>query len=135
MNKQIIRCENCIHNGVCYLQEVCENIVEQLDEFGCEDFADKSLYIKLPCKIGDTIFGIYAHYECRNKKGQIEISEFLVPSMRYLRGNEKLTLIVKAKKYVQSDVYNIGRFLFIDEQTANKKKMELLNLCKKVGGV
>ena len=32
MNKQIIRCENCIHNGVCYLQEVCENIDEHLDE-------------------------------------------------------------------------------------------------------
>lgn len=135
MSKQIIRCENCIHNGVCYLQEVCNNIDEQLDEFGCENFADKSLYIKLPRKIGDTIFGIYAHYERRNKKGQIKISEFLVPSMSYLRGNKKLTLIVKAKKYVKSDVYNIGRFLFLDEQTANKKKMELLTLCKKVGGV
>lgn len=55
MNKQIIRCENCIHNGVCCLQEICENIDEELDEFGCEDFADKSLYIKLPRK------------ECKNK--------------------------------------------------------------------
>ena len=58
MNKQIIRCENCIHNEVCYLQEVCDNIEEQLDEFGCEDFADKSLYIKLPCKVGDVVYTV-----------------------------------------------------------------------------
>ncbi len=33
-----IRCENCIHNGVCYLQEVTNDINKQLDEFGCEDY-------------------------------------------------------------------------------------------------
>lgn len=131
MNKQNIRCENCIHNEVCYLQEVCNDIDEQLDEFGCENFADKSLYIKLPCKVGGTVFGIYVHYEYKNRKGEIKISEFLVPSMRYLRGNEEISLIVKAKKYVQSDIHNIGKFLFLDEQTANEKKTELLNLCKK----
>lgn len=75
MNKQIIRCENCVHNGVCYLQETSNNIVEQLNEFGCEDFADKSLYVKLPRKVGDTISGIYAHYEYRNKKGRCKIEE------------------------------------------------------------
>lgn len=31
-------CENCIHNGVCYVQEVTNDIEEQLEEFGCENY-------------------------------------------------------------------------------------------------
>lgn len=31
-------CKNCIHDGVCYMQEVCNDIDEQLRDFGCDDF-------------------------------------------------------------------------------------------------
>ena len=31
-------CKNCIHDGVCYMQEVCNDIDEQLKDFGCDDF-------------------------------------------------------------------------------------------------
>lgn len=33
-----ISCKDCIHDGVCYLQEVCSDIEEQLEKFGCEDY-------------------------------------------------------------------------------------------------
>lgn len=75
MNKQIIRCENCIHNGVCCSQEVCENIDEELDEFGCEDFADKSLYIKLPRKVGDTISGYMHNMSTETRKEEVKVEE------------------------------------------------------------
>ena len=32
------KCEDCIHDGVCYLQEVCNDMVRQLKEFGCDNF-------------------------------------------------------------------------------------------------
>lgn len=32
------KCDECIHNGVCYMQEVCNDIEEQLREFGCDNF-------------------------------------------------------------------------------------------------
>ncbi len=33
-----IRCENCLHNNVCYWQEVTNDIAAHLEEFGCEDY-------------------------------------------------------------------------------------------------
>lgn len=33
-----MNCKDCIHNEVCYMREVCNDIEEQIKEFGCEDF-------------------------------------------------------------------------------------------------
>lgn len=32
------KCDNCIHNKVCYLREICNDIVEQIKDFGCNNF-------------------------------------------------------------------------------------------------
>ena len=49
-------CKDCIHCGVCdYTYAVLDlDAVEKR----CDDFADKSQYIKLPCKVGDTVYVI-----------------------------------------------------------------------------
>lgn len=31
-------CKDCIHNEVCYMREVCNDIEEQIRELGCMDF-------------------------------------------------------------------------------------------------
>ena len=49
-------CKDCIHCGVCdYTYAVLD-----LDaiEKRCDDFADKFQHIKLPCKVGDTVYFI-----------------------------------------------------------------------------
>lgn len=33
-------CKNCLHDGVCFMQEVCEDLEDQLAVFGCKDFAE-----------------------------------------------------------------------------------------------
>lgn len=60
-------CKDCIH------YEACGSIVEAMfmavgideaynaDE-NCPNFADKSLYIKLPCKVGDTVWHLYCRW-------------------------------------------------------------------------
>lgn len=40
----LISCEKCIHNGVCHMQEVCNDIEKRLEEFCCHDFKDKTKY-------------------------------------------------------------------------------------------
>lgn len=35
-------CKDCIHNKVCYMQEVCNNIEEQIKELGCVNFIARS---------------------------------------------------------------------------------------------
>lgn len=36
--KRVAKCDECIHNSVCYMQEVCNDIEEQLREFGCDHY-------------------------------------------------------------------------------------------------
>lgn len=31
-------CKDCIHNEVCHMREICNNIEEQIKELGCMDF-------------------------------------------------------------------------------------------------
>lgn len=53
-------CKDCIHYEACkslFQHYGDELAVEALETDGrCDEFEDKSLYIKLPCKIGDSIY-------------------------------------------------------------------------------
>lgn len=51
-------CKNCLHYGVCYTQEVCNDIEQQLKDFGCKDFTNRSEWVHLPCKVGNTLYEI-----------------------------------------------------------------------------
>lgn len=53
-------CRDCIHFNACYKMAMANNA----DEFNtlyaekCEDFSDRSLWAKLPCKVGDILYKI-----------------------------------------------------------------------------
>lgn len=42
-----MNCYDCIHNGVCYVQEVTNDIEEQLEEFGCEDYKSTTNFVEV----------------------------------------------------------------------------------------
>lgn len=52
------KCIDCLHYGVCYTQETCNDIERQLKDFGCKDFTDRSEWVHLPCKVGDKVWYI-----------------------------------------------------------------------------
>lgn len=60
----MINCRDCIHFKACYEMARANNA----DEFNtmyaekCEDFSDRSLWAKLPCRVGDTVYVIYDGY-------------------------------------------------------------------------
>lgn len=63
-------CKDCIHFGIC------KKGFPWADGKGggwCEDFKDKSLYIKLPCKVGDNVYIL----------SQKSIQEYIVYSIEY----------------------------------------------------
>lgn len=54
MNEKYISCNNCLHDGVCYMQEICGGeIEEQLREFGCEDFKHRKYWTESDMAFGD----------------------------------------------------------------------------------
>ena len=48
-------CKDCVHFEVCR-GEYAEGIEQLLTCDGCEDFKDRSRFVELPCKVGDTLF-------------------------------------------------------------------------------
>ena len=48
-------CKDCIHYKVCDDKRRNNHTVSQST---CKHFADKSLVVELPCKVGDTVYGI-----------------------------------------------------------------------------
>lgn len=42
----MIDCKDCLHDGVCVMQEECENIEEQLEEFGCDDYKARADWVE-----------------------------------------------------------------------------------------
>ena len=65
-------CKECIHNDVCQALED-KNGVPKVGAFDCGFFASHSLYIKKPCEIGTTVYGII---EICNKEGREETRIF-----------------------------------------------------------
>lgn len=65
-------CQDCIHHNVCYYvgrlktkdSDGEKRIIAETNnvEDTCEDFSDRSLWAKLPCRVGDTVYVIYDGY-------------------------------------------------------------------------
>lgn len=56
-------CDNCIHKEICstlteYEESLRELETKHVDFDNCEHFTDMGKMIKLPCKVGDTVYRI-----------------------------------------------------------------------------
>ena len=108
-------CKNCLHDGVCYTQEVCNDIEQQLKDFVCEDFTDRSEWVHLPCNVGDTLYEITS----RNT-----ISEYEVTAIRIELFNVfidwKLTQGFVDRYISDMPLGEIGRTVFLTREEAEK---------------
>lgn len=53
-------CKDCIHNDVCEALEM--NGLAKVHPKQCGFYTDKSRYVELPCKVGDTVYRIAKMY-------------------------------------------------------------------------
>lgn len=47
-------CKNCVHEKVCRTREFPS--IDEILKDGCPHYKDKSLFVELPCKVGDTVY-------------------------------------------------------------------------------
>ena len=99
-----MKCENCLHYGVCTFAKQYETVGK------CTDFADKDLYIKFPCKVGDAVYQ-------RDTGGRIY--ETVIKTIIYDTGG------------IAFDERAIGKTVFLTREDAEKKLEELKNECKR----
>lgn len=89
-----MNCCDCIHNDVCYLQEVTNNIEEYLKEFGCEDYKCKEDVVEVVrCK--DCI-----HYHKDRQICELFTVECDEKSLNYIFNIEDDDYCVKGEKVV-----------------------------------
>lgn len=94
-------CKNCLHYEACcyWLNKEKKHLNCDDDGFICDNFTDRSEWVHLPCKVGDTIYKLWygpchlgetypdsygcdgCYDECDIKK---VITEYKVPSLRFI---------------------------------------------------
>ena len=103
-----MKCENCLHCEVCTFARQYRGVVK------CPDFADKDLYIKLPFKVGDTVY----HY---GYSFEVEKIEILKDEKICKCGNHG------TDDYMAFSEDDIGKTVFLTREDAEKKLEELKN--------
>lgn len=113
-------CKDCLHNGVCYMQETCNDIEQQLKNFMCENFTNRSEWAHLPCELGDIVFYFQGAYHLKNKSmwkiRPIKVTEF---SMKMGKNGKlyPLSIIANGTRY---PLTSIGKTLFLSRKEAEK---------------
>lgn len=72
-------CRDCLHFKACYEMAAANNADEFNTMFAekCEDFADRSEWVHLPCRVGDTVYTIYNASLSHYKVVEIIINDFV----------------------------------------------------------
>lgn len=89
-------CKDCLHVDVCYLIEhYGADIDEEYADKDCENFKDRSRFVEIPCRVGDTVYvmnslwvseytieeiaydGIFWRFYCKNDDYAIECRSFM----------------------------------------------------------
>lgn len=123
-----MRCENCLHYEAC---KSMVKVIERTTMYSiamrvCNNFADKDLYIKLPCKVGDEVWVIYRGYITTAEVLTIYIDR--VGGMFDLKIKTKEETTVGFRTVIDKD-YTFDD-VFLTREDAEKKLEELKNECK-----
>lgn len=109
-----MKCENCLHYGVCTFAKQ----YEAADK--CTDFADKDLYIKLPCKVGTKVYALATPCGgCEHYNLSLE------QSLKICRNCEKRE--IAECTFDNELIDEFGKTVFLTREDAEKKLEELKN--------
>ena len=68
-------CKNCIHYCLCNYEEICHYDIDNIKNAkDCSFFKDRSRFVELPCKLGDTVYYFNSDGEIYSQK----VSGFIV---------------------------------------------------------
>ena len=111
------KCENCIYHPHCDEYP--------FDESGCDDFKDRSLFVELPCKVGDSLWCVYSPPYPANPadKGKWYMGEFEVARFHY--GVKGLSIEMYGFGTVAAE--KIGKTVFLSREEAEKALAERRN--------
>ncbi|MBQ9744486.1 MAG: hypothetical protein IJW19_05105 [Clostridia bacterium] len=118
-------CKECLHYDVCYDRiEFGETHDFKGENGDCDHYKSKSLFVELPCKVGDTI------YEIRNSKIFNEkIVEMRVIAITFLVSSCCKHLSITAENSRGANLLfeldDFGKTVFLTKEDAERKLREV----------
>ena len=100
-------CKDCLHYDVC---KAIENELDMIPPSQCGCFKDKSRFIELPCKVGDTIYHTFT-----GKVDYFEVYDIQVH-------NDGIYVTYDFNRYFNADEF--GKTVFLTREEAEKKLEE-----------
>lgn len=119
-------CKDCIHYDVCskkHWHVECNKYACDLNDIEnrCDDFKDKSRFIELPCKIGDTVYLV---------DDKMEIIEYSIINIFFASFNFALWLKVENNDSVKTLLFShYNQHWFTNKSKAEAKLKELNEKC------
>ena len=113
-----MKCEDCIHFDLCSegYEHIFGNEYRNKVETVCKTFKNKSLFVELPCKVGDTVYRIR-----RNPyKAVLERTVVSVSICMNCKGNIEWRLFTTVED-------TLGETVFLTREEAKKRLKELQN--------
>ena len=100
-------CKKCIHNNVC-------RNYEPISYSACSDFKDKSRFIELPCKVGDTVYTTYHGSLSEYKVTEIRVNDFLWAELYNPKYSDEY------KTEILCLDFSFNKFVFLTSEEAEK---------------
>ena len=121
-----MKCENCLHYEAC---KSMVSVIERATMYSiamrvCNNYADKDLYIKLPCKVGTKVYALATPCGgCEHYNLSLE------QSLKICRNCEKRE--IAECTFDNELIDEFGKTVFLTREDAEKKLEELKNECKR----
>jgi len=103
-------CKECIHSECCFMQYGKTEALKWQSEHGCKNFKDRSRFVELPCKVGDTVY-----WDILGKPVEDEITNITI--------YDNCTRVF-LKKGISFDIEDIGRMIFLSREQAERALKE-----------
>ncbi len=136
-------CKECVHEEVCRIREFPS--LEEILKDGCPKYKDKSLFVELPCKVGDTVYVItekhpcyacryvedFCHKYCAVKdKSKLVVKEAKVYYFLFQKTSNKIQLEVAqtinlAMHFLHLEIKDFGKTVFLTKEEAERKLKEV----------
>ena len=102
-------------------------IVQKLGEY--EDLEEQGLLLRLPCKVGDTVYCIYERYAKCSEYGQV-FEEYSCQGCECLECDSHKELYVQSQKvygldWIVSNLKRFGKTVFLTQAEAEQKLKEM----------
>lgn len=114
-------CKNCVHYDVCLLGACIKGITGT-----CLNFKDKSRFIELPCKVGDTVYRITKLYGGEKIIVEGEAFEFVITHEHSNKYKHHFYFWAKGEEFIHRhysiwcDFTDFGKTVFLTREEAEK---------------